>query len=485
MKLKLLNLKSAAVALCLAALPLGAQNKSPQFELSNEPVDREARLSASFSPIIKRAAPSVVNIYSTRKSRAQGWLHPFLEDPTIRRFFGDPDGGSAPTRKVQSLGSGVIVTEDGYILSNNHVVEGADEVKVVLQDGKTEYDAKVVGRDPQTDVAVLKVEGGILKPITIADSDKLEVGDVVLAIGNPFGVGQTVTHGIISALGRGGFGITDYEDFIQTDAAINPGNSGGALVDSSGRLIGISQSILSRSGTASGVAFAIPINLARSVMERLVTDGRVARGFLGVGLQPMSPDLAREFNLPNANGALITMVQTDSPAAEAGLREGDVVTEYNGKPVNDDRHFRLAVSQTAPKSKVALKAYRDGKTKSFTATLGSRPDDFSVGMNAEESPAAKELQGIQLGEIDPRTRRQYQIPREINGALVTAVEANSRAAELGIAPGNVIVEVNRTPVETPDEVRDAAMKSRNGRLLVRVWSGDGGGNSGSRYLLLR
>jgi len=488
MKTNLMNLKLLTVLVgTTVGVSLQAETKAPKLNLSSQPIDREARLATSYAPIIKRVAPSVVNIYSTRNSRVQSFIHPFLDDPLFRRFFGAPGGSDRqPTRKTQSLGSGVIVTEDGYILTNNHVVDGADEVKVVLGDGKTEYDAQVVGRDPQTDVAVLKVEGGKLKPITLANSDNLEVGDVVLAIGNPFGVGQTVTQGIISALGRGGFGITDYEDFIQTDAAINPGNSGGALVDAEGRLIGIAQSILSGSGTASGVGFAVPVNLARSVLERLVIDGKVTRGFLGVSIQPVTAELAREFNVPDQNGALINGVQADTPAAEAGIREGDVVVEVNGKPVSDYRHFRLMISQTAPKTKVALKIIRDGKSKTINATLGTLPDEFAVGEDTEGGPVSgsgEALRGIELGNIDARARKQFDIPYEVRGALVTGVDQDSGAGTAGVSEGSVIVEVNRQPVRNAEEARAAARNAKGGRLLLRIWSTQGGSGN-TRYLLI-
>jgi serine protease Do len=428
-----------------------------------------------------------VNIYSTRKSRVQSFVHPFFDDPLFRRFFGDPNQGSRQQpRKTQSLGSGVVVSEDGYILTNNHVVEGADEIKVVLADGKTEYDAKIIGRDPQTDVAVLKVDDARLKPITLADSDKLEVGDVVLAIGNPFAVGQTVTHGIISALSRGGFGITDYEDFIQTDAAINPGNSGGALVDTEGRLIGIAQSIVSRSGTASGVGFAVPINLARGVLERLVVDGKVTRGYLGVGIQPVTTELAKEFKLPDQDGALINSVQPESPASAAGLREGDVVVDVNGKPVSDFRHFRLMISQTAPQTKVALKVIRDGKNRTINATLGTLPDEYNPAESDADAPVsgrADALRGIELGNIDARARNQYDIPAEVRGALVVGVVPDSSAAEAGINEGSVIVEVNRQPVRNAEDARAAARSARGGRLLLRLWTSEGGVGT-TRYLVL-
>ena len=319
----------------------------------------------------------MVNIYST--VTIQERPNPLLNDPFFRRFFGDDSGGQSQprTHREQSLGSGVIVSPDGYILTANHVVEGADKVKVALASGEKEFDAKIIGTDPATDTAVLKVDGKNLPAITIADSDKLEVGDVVLAVGNPFGVGQTVTMGIVSGLGRGGFGINNYENFIQTDAAINLGNSGGPLVDAEGRLVGINTWIISRSGGSQGLGFAVPVNMARYAMERLISEGKVTRGYLGLGLQPeMTPELAKEFNLPNMNGALVTTVEPDSPAAKAGFKEADFVTEFNGQKVKDMRHLRLLVSQTAPGKTVKLKILRDGKEKTLTATLAEIPREM-------------------------------------------------------------------------------------------------------------
>jgi len=322
----------AALVLQLLALS-GAALAAPRINVDDRPLDREAR-GISFAPIVKKVAPSVVNIYSTKMVRVRPFMHPLFDDSFFRRFFGG-DEESQPSRpqlrKAQGLGSGVIVSEDGYILTNNHVVEGADKVEVALAGGKKEYTAKVVGTDPQTDVAVLKVEATGLPAITLTDSDKLEVGDVVLAIGNPFGVGQAVTKGIVSGIGRGGFGVVDYEDFIQTDAAINPGNSGGALVDADGRLVGVNTFIMSRTGRSEGVGFAIPVNLARSVMDRLIKDGKIVRGYLGVGIQQVTPDLAKEFKLADESGALVGEVRSNTPAEDAGIKEGDVVIEFNAR----------------------------------------------------------------------------------------------------------------------------------------------------------
>src|SRR6266852_5171026 len=340
--------------------------------LVNEaPVARETRMTSSFAPVVKRVAPSVVNVFTTKTVKnPYPEMMPFFDDPFFRRFFGEPFGGEQPRRqprkfKERSLGSGVIVSKDGYILTNNHVVDGADEVKVSLAKDKKEYSAKIAGRDSKTDIAILKIDAKDLPFVTFADSDKIEVGDVVLALGNPFGIGQTVTMGIVSAIGRGGMHIEDYEDFIQTDAAINPGNSGGALVDAEGRLIGINTAILSRSGGNQGIGFAIPANLARDVMGNLVKDGHVTRGYLGVIIQDVTPALAKEFKLKENSGALVGDVTPDSPAEKAGLKTGDIITEFDGKKVTDSRHLKLEVARVQPGHTASVKVLRDGSTKTF------------------------------------------------------------------------------------------------------------------------
>jgi len=475
-----------------AALTLMAK-ETPKLAVSDREVDRSAR-GVSYANMLKRVTPSVVTIVSTRTVKAQSFRHPFMDDPTFRRYFGpqfDSGEDSPRPRQLESLGSGVIVTEDGYIITNNHVVEGADEdgVEIAMPDGKTRYGAKVVGRDPRTDVAVLKVAApGKLPALTLADSDKLEVGDVVMAVGNPFGVGQSVSSGIISALSRG-FGILGnegYEDFIQTDASINKGNSGGALVDAEGRLIGINQSIFSPSGGNSGVGFAIPINLVRTVMERLVADGKIVRGFLGVGLQPLSSELAEAFNLSDAAGALISGVQPGTPAAKAGMLAGDVIVEFNNKKVNDSAHLRIMVAQTPPKTAVTFKALRDGKPKNFNVTLAELPEDLMARNSGEmfeqgAEPATTTLAGVEITDLNNETRRRFAIPARIRGALVTKVEENSAAAKAGLRPGDVIVEINRQPVTSADEAVELTEDTKGKRILLRVYNHAGGLGS-NRYL---
>ena len=457
--------------------PLAFSASAPKLKTDDSPLPGEVPPTFSFSQVVKKVAPSVVHIYSTKTVRQDPAMSPFFDDPFFRRFFGAPFEGLPRERREQSLGSGVVVTEDGYILTNNHVVEGANEIKVAFGDDKTTYDAKIIGNDPQTDLAVIKIEGKKLPALTVADSDKLEVGDVVLAIGNPFGVGQTVTMGIVSAKGRGGMGIVDYEDFIQTDASINPGNSGGALVDAMGRLVGINQSIISRSGGSQGIGFSIPINLARYVMECLITEGKVIRGFLGVIIQPVTPDLAKEFKLPENAGALVGEVTAKSPAAEAGLKEGDVIVEFNGKKVTDSRHLRLMASQTAPGTKAPVKVLRDGKEQTFTVQLGELPSERlaragrSSGGGLRRDAQADVLDGVTVDDLDARSRSRFDIPNNIRGALVVDVEQGSPAAEAGLRPGDVILEINRQRVTSADEAVQLSEEIKGDRVLLRVYSG--------------
>lgn len=471
---------------CLLVLPVVAK-EAPKLTISKAAVDRSAR-GVSYADTIKKVTPSVVTIESTRTIELRQFQNPFQDDQLWRRFldpYSGPDQGAPrrsrnPGRKLtqESLGSGVIVTEDGYILTNNHVVDGADEdgITVVLPDGKTKYQAAVVGRDPRTDLAVLKVEARKKLPaVTLADSDQLEVGDVVLAVGNPFGIGQSVSSGIVSALGRG-FGILGrqgYEDFIQTDAAINKGNSGGALVDAEGRLVGINQSIASPSGGNAGVGFAVPINLARSVMEQLIQNGRIVHGYLGVSLQPLTSELAEAFKLSNANGALVGGVQPNTPAEKAGIRAGDVIIDFNGKPVTDSAHLRLLVAQTAPDTEVTFKALRKGKEQTFNVKLAEHPSDVVVRdgqSKGTEDSVLPALDGVEMADLNWRLRRQYNIPGRINGALVTSVDEDSAAAEAGLRPGDVIVEVNQQPVRGSTEVSELADRTQGNTLLLQVYT---------------
>jgi serine protease DegS len=322
----------------------------------------------SYASAVDKAAPAVVNIY-TRKVVAQRQL-PF-NDPFFQRFFGDrlPE----PQQQVQnSLGSGVIVSKQGHILTNNHVVEGADEIEVALHDGRTTA-ATVVGTDPESDLAVLKIDATELPEITIGQSDSLRVGDVVLAIGNPFGVGQTVTSGIVSATGRTHLGLSTFENFIQTDAAINPGNSGGALINTAGQLIGINSAIFSQNGGSQGIGFAIPMSIVKDVMKQIIEFGHALRGWLGVEAQDLTPALAESFGLKGTSGAIIAGVQANGPAEKAGLRPGDIVVEVANTKIADSRALINAIASNPPRSKLSIKFHREGKTQSVDVTVGERP----------------------------------------------------------------------------------------------------------------
>ncbi|HRI15338.1 MAG TPA: DegQ family serine endoprotease [Verrucomicrobiota bacterium] len=454
-----------------------------KLSIDETPVSRDGRIANSYADVIKNVGPSVVRVNVTQKARLASAQMPDLQQlpPQLRRFFGEqmpfnmPDDSSRGPRS-HGLGSGVIVTDDGYILTNNHVVEEADEVKVALLDGR-ELEAKVVGRDPKTDVAVLKVEAKDLPAMPIADSEKIEIGDVVLAVGNPFGIGQTVTMGIVSATGRATLGL-DYEDFIQTDAAINPGNSGGALVDVKGRLIGINTAILSRTGGNQGIGFAIPISMARDVMESLVRDGKVTRGYLGVMIQDLNPSLAKRFGLEDTKGALVGEVTPKGPADKAGVESGDVITEFNHHEVKDSRHLKLAVAKVSPGESTTVTVLRDGKEKTLKVKLDELPGESTV---AKSSKAEDEgtLNGVGVADLDARQRRQFSIPEKVEGAVVTQVAPDSAAAEAGLQPGDVILEINRTRVKGADEAVKLTEKPDDKTTLLKIWS-----RGNSRFLVV-
>jgi Do/DeqQ family serine protease len=335
------------------------------------PVPAAARVS-SYADAADRAMPSVVNVFSSKEVKADPRSHPFLDDPVFRRFFGDTFD-KEDSQRASSLGSGVIVSPAGFILTNNHVIDSADSVQVALSDGRS-LDAKVIGTDPETDLAVVKVESAQPLPaITLGSDEGLRVGDVVLAIGNPFGVGQTVTMGIVSAVGRTGLGINTFENFIQTDAAINQGNSGGALVDTSGNLVGVNSAILSRTGGSIGIGFAIPVSTAKQVMEQIIASGAVTRGFIGVEAQEITPELVESFKLPASNGALIAGVQKGGPAERAGVKPGDVLLAVNGKAVADPQGMLNVVAALQPGSKVPLKLRREARDLELEVEIAKRP----------------------------------------------------------------------------------------------------------------
>lgn len=463
-----------------------AENPPLKITVDERPATRDAAGRTTFAPVVKKVTPGVVKVFTTTRAHNVTYNGaPGDMDDLFRRFFGNPFPGGQPRQhtfgapRQQGIGSGVIVTKDGYILTNNHVVDGADEVKVALQDGR-EFTARVVGRDPKTDVAVIKVESKDLPTVPMANSDKVEVGDVVLAIGNPFGIGQTVTTGIVSATGRSGAVGLDYEDFIQTDAAINPGNSGGALVDTDGRLIGINTAILSRSGGNQGIGFAIPANLAHDVMESLVKDGRVTRGYLGVMVQDITPSLAKEFKLKDRKGALVGDVTAKGPAEKAGLKSGDIVLEFNGKAVADSRQLKLDVARTRPGESVPMKVLRNGTARTFDVTVKELPGTEQLAQNSGSgSQDTGTLNGVGVADLDGAARQQLNAPRTLGGVVVTQVAPDSAAAEAGLRPGDIIQEINRKSVRTAEEAVRMTENTTDKTTLLRVWR-----DGGSRFIVV-
>jgi serine protease Do len=444
-------------------------------------------LSEGFSAVVEPLLPAVVNISTSKVVKPEKSQSPFSNDPFFRQFFGNPfgdgeEGQQQPrSQKEHSLGSGVIVNPDGYILTNNHVVEGASDVQVTLSDKRT-FKAKVVGTDPRTDLAVVKIPTSGLASVTLGDSSKSKVGDIVLAIGDPFGIGETVTMGIVSATGRRGLAIEGpegYEDFIQTDASINPGNSGGALVNTRGELIGINTAIISNGGGGNqGIGFAIPITMARSVMEQILKTGKVTRGYLGVMIQEVTPDLAKAFGLPSAEGALVGDVTPDSPGAKAGLQKGDVITSLNGQRISDYTDLRLRVSQSAPGASAKLEVLRNGQKREVAVTLAEYPEKTEAAAESKtgESPA---MEGVQVEALTSEITQQLSLPAGTRGVVITRVDPDSTAAEAGLERGDVIQEVNRKPVTTVDQFRAAIRGAENQPLLMLV---NRAGNS--RYVVI-
>jgi len=428
----------------------------------------------SYAGLVDQVAPAVVTVTSERRVRMTSSQLP--DDPLLRQFFGDQfrgRRGQPQERREGGLGSGVVVRPDGYILTNNHVVDSADQVKVELTDGRT-FTAKVVGTDAPSDLAVLKIDGSNLHTLQLADSDKVRVGDIALAVGNPLGIGQTVTMGIVSAKGRatgGAGGDGSYQDFIQTDAPINQGNSGGALVNTQGELIGINSQILSPSGGNIGIGFAIPANMAKNVMSQLIEHGTVRRGLLGVTVQPVTSDIARSLNV-EAHGALVNSLTAGGAAEKAGLRRGDIITAINGAAVRDSNGLRNEVGQMLPGSEVKVTVLRDAKEQTFNVRLGEKQAETAEGDNGRGSGAGS---GSGFGlSVEPLTRenaRELGVPMS-GGVVITDVAPSSRAADAGLKQGDVIEEVDGAEVTTPDALKSALNKASTNPALLLVRRGE-------------
>ncbi|MEW5726598.1 MAG: DegQ family serine endoprotease [Pseudomonadota bacterium] len=447
------SLKPFALALCLAAsaLPAGAAEQVPS--------SRE-QISLTYAPVVRGAAPAVVNIYTKRIVKTAS---PLLADPFFRRFFGDMvPQGLTQDRVQRSLGSGVIVSADGTVITNHHVIKDADEVTVVLSD-RREFEADVLGSDERSDLAVLKLDakGQTLPVLPFGDSDTLEVGDLVLAIGNPFGVGQTVTSGIVSALARTNVGITDYRSFIQTDAAINPGNSGGALVDMQGRLIGINTAIYSKDGGSNGIGFAIPTALVKAVLSGIKTAGKVVRPWLGARGQPVTSDLAHALNLPRPVGVLIDSVHRDGPAAKGGLRPGDVVVAVQGREVDDPEAMRFRLATLPIGSDALFTVLRDGKEAQVAVRLIPPPE--IPPRDLTEIAGSNPFAGALVANLNPALAEEIGMDTGASGVVVLRIRRGSIAHRLRFQPGDIILKVNDRPVESVKDAKRALSAE------ARVW----------------
>ncbi|HTM49881.1 MAG TPA: DegQ family serine endoprotease [Bryobacteraceae bacterium] len=453
----------------LAATGPGGDNPRPTVKVATR---SEAASGRGYSSVVKRVLPAVVNISTSKMTRPASMNSmEGMDDPMFRQFFGERFGRgfNAPRqRREKSLGSGVIVSPEGYILTNNHVVDGATDITVTLHD-KREMKARLIGADARTDIAVLRIDGAKLPAVTLGDSSKVEVGDVVLAMGNPFGIGQTVTMGIVSAMGRGGLGIEEVEDFIQTDAPINPGNSGGALIDDEGRLVGINTAILSgNSGGNQGIGFAVPINMARHVMNQVVEHGKVERAYLGILPQDVTPAIAKAFNAPDTKGALVGDITADGPASRSELKKGDIIVSINGKPIDTANQLRLMVGEMAPSSNVEMKVLRNGKPLNVTLKLGEFPTRAErAGVDRTNPDSA--LEGVQVQNVTAEVAQELKLPATTKGVVVEQVSPASRAADAGLRPGDVIQEANHQPVKNVGDFRSAVgAKGKDDSVLLLV-----------------
>lgn len=443
---------AVAIAAATTATPLTAQTRAVP--------DSKAQVQLSLAPVVKQTAPAVVNVYGTRVEKRQ--QNPFFEDPFFRRFFGDGGFGVPQERVQRSLGSGVILDSSGLVVTNNHVIENMTEVKVALAD-RREFEAEIVLRDPRTDLAVLRLKGKAAFPaLPLGDSDALEVGDFVIAIGNPFGVGQTVTQGIVSALARTQVGITDYQSFIQTDAAINPGNSGGALVDMQGRVVGINTAIFSRSGGSHGIGFAIPASMVRVVVESARSGGKtVRRPWFGARLQVVSSDIAESIGLDRPIGALVAQTESDSPAEQAGLKRSDVIVAVDGRDIDDPEGFGYLFATKPLGGTTSLTVLRGGKKLVLPVKLAAAPETRP--RDAVKLGGRTPLTGITAMNMSPAVAEELSMDPSNEGVVVADIEDSSAAAQVGFQKGDVIIAVNGQKIATSRDL-DRAMRERS-----RVW----------------
>lgn len=442
-------------------------SKTIDFEMMDSNPNRISPSSSneilSFNSSIKDSVHSIINISAKKHVEAGVDNLPLqmFNDPFFKRFFGDQFGNQLKQNKIQrSLGSGVIISKDGYIVTNNHVIENAEEITVTIGDETTEYNAKLVGRDADSDIAVIKIESStLLKPIKFADSNTLMVGDVIFAIGNPFGIGSTVTQGIISALNKNKVGINRYENYIQTDASINPGNSGGALVDSRGALIGINTAILSKSGGNNGIGFAIPVAMVKDVVQKLVTDGKVTRGYLGVAISDLDNESSKVYK--RKEGALILDISAETPAAKGGLKRGDLIYGINGKNIKDKASLQNTIAAFKPDEKVKIQAERDGSDIELNIVLGDRSTSLEAATTSPQANNNIFFNGLKLSIIDAETKKQFRLASDINGVLISEVEVKSKAEKAGFQAGDIIIQIEDAEIKNFAHVESALKKYGN------------------------
>ncbi|MFN3324421.1 MAG: DegQ family serine endoprotease [Bryobacteraceae bacterium] len=467
-------LSGALIALAITARWYSAQATStvPIFIAA---ANAQAQpIAGSFSGVLGRAMPAVASVSSSRivrqQRRGRDAPPPGFMDPESRDFFGfrdDAPGFGVPReRREEGLGSAVIISPDGVLLTNNHVIEGATDIRITLAD-RREFRATLVGADPLSDVAVLRIDATNLPTLPLADSTQVQVGDLCLAIGNPFGIGQTATFGIVSATGRG-LGIMDFEDFIQTDAAINPGNSGGALTNTRGELIGINTAILSRGAGNQGIGFAIPINMAREVMQQILRTGRVTRGYMGVGIQEVTPGLARALGMTDPQGVVVTEIEATGPAARSGLKTGDVILSVNGETIADLNSFRLKVSGMAPGTTIRLRIRRETGEQDVTVTLGELPTRRPETNDDPSGQPTGALEGVSVDNLSPQIARQLNLPARMQGVVVTNISPASEAFAAGLRRGDVIQEVNRQRVTNVRAFEQAVRQAGRESVLLLV-----------------
>ncbi|NWF76800.1 MAG: DegQ family serine endoprotease [Nitrospirae bacterium] len=433
--------------------------------IPSKTIDILSKTNEAIAAIAAVVKPSVVNISSTKIIRSKSNNSLFPDDPLFRKFFDDSFRFFERPRqfKQSSLGSGVIVDQSGYILTNNHVIKDAEEIKIKLFD-KREFTGKVIGTDPKTDLAVIKIDATDLPAIKFGNSDNLKVGETVLAIGNPFGLNETVTSGIISAIGRANVGIADYEDFIQTDAPINPGNSGGALVNIKGELVGINTAIFSTTGGYQGIGFAIPSNMAKAVMQDLIQKGKVVRGWLGVTIQSLTPDLSEQFGIKDEKGVLVGDVIENSPAKQAGIERGDVIIGFNGKKVDDVTQLKNLVANTQPGKKVAVELIREGNRKTLMVTISELPSEITTVKESYDNL----LKNVSVQELSPKLKKRLNIPERINGVIITDIEDDS-PAKGHLERGDIIIEINKVPINSLKDYESVVSKIQaNEEILILI-----------------